>query len=836
MSPEEKNTRENIIKDHKNNYFVEAGAGAGKTRMVVDRIINQLTKGGYRPSEIVAITFTNAAAAELQGRIINGLRETANSEVLSEIDQMFVGTIHSFCFRLLKERAFGAKLRPDLKLLEETDDKRVQEQFMSDWYLKNDSQLVKDLEPFDYKGPVLLGEYFGLIANLPEDVIVEYDQDILKTFNETMLKNEMEAAVKALSRILSDPTNMLLVTDSNKKICTEFAEYEKNNEYENALNLVSSQSKIKKLFTSANNYQSTVSSITSSIWSAVDTVIQKKNNFRAATMMKIALQARGDYLDSRSTEYISNDGLLQAARDLICREDNKEDRAWFAGRYRCIYVDEFQDTDHVQTEMILKLGADINDDSKLRDGALFVVGDPKQSIYRFRGAEPEIYYEVMEFFKGQENCKVEVLATNFRSNEKIIGWVNDNYKVRINNYTDMEVCDRQKELSEELEKVDEAIKQRILRGVYSYNNPVVPAAPKKRGKADEAYRNEAEIICKIIKTLVEKDYYIGDAAAKNKYRKIVYKDFLVLSPGLKNMDEYMDAFMENNIPVEVYGSINITEDEVCDSLFRMYSYLSSGMTDRTYKQRAVEVLIRQGVEKNEERDKLLDELRNRFAGENPFSLFLKMLQNPRVFLPCKDDDVEQHRDVYSTSLKRLHQIFENIITSVPCSRQSVLEAISAGMSAKLEREMRRNADQDVIRFMNEHKAKGLEGKIVILATRKKQDIKQEAFFYRDSKKRNHFYCGTTYGPNCYASDSPEAKADREASAKEQTRLEYVTATRAEEVLIFLDPLEKNAQFCYDGDDYGRAAYKFENDKVKSIRETVSELNNNNSSGNGEANV
>ncbi len=549
MSPEEKNTRETIIKDHKHNYFVEAGAGAGKTRMVVDRIINQLTQGGYRPSEIVAITFTNAAAAELQGRIINGLRKTANSEVLNEIDQMFVGTIHSFCFRLLKERAFGAKLRPDLKLLEETDDKKRKEQFISNWYLENDSWLVSKLEPFGYKGPGLLEEYFCLIANLPEDVIVEYDQDILKTFNETMLKNEMAAAVKAVSSILSDPTNMLLITDSNKKICTEFAEYEKNNEYENALNLISSQSKIKKLFTTADAYKSTVSSIISSMWSIVDPVIQKKNSFRSATMMNIALKARSSYLAGRSTEYISNDGLLQAARDLICRDDNKEDRAWFADRYRCIYVDEFQDTDHVQTEMILKLGADINDEAKLRDGALFVVGDPKQSIYRFRGAEPEIYYEVMEFFKGQENCKVEVLATNFRSNEKIIGWVNDNYKTRIKNYTDMEVCDRQKEISVELEKVDEAIKPGILRGVYSYNNPVVPAAPKKRGKADEAYRNEAEIICNLIKTLVEKDYYIGDASAEDKYRKISFKDFLVLSPGLKNMDEYMDAFMENDIPV-----------------------------------------------------------------------------------------------------------------------------------------------------------------------------------------------------------------------------------------------------------------------------------------------
>ena len=71
-------------------------------------------------------------------------------------------------------------------------------------------------------------------------------------------------------------------------------------------------------------------------------------------------------------------------------------RAYFAKKISCLYVDEFQDTDHIQEEFIWKLCTTKEDENKLRDGVLFLVGDPKQSIYRFRGAEPEVYFYAKE--------------------------------------------------------------------------------------------------------------------------------------------------------------------------------------------------------------------------------------------------------------------------------------------------------------------------------------------------------------------------------------------------------------------------------------------------------
>ena len=137
----EDRNRKNIITDLDSNVFVEAGAGAGKTTLIVSRIINQL-KDKFLPEEIVVITFTNAAAEELRSRIIQKVREAVNdvrfseeersrlSNALNHMDLMNISTIHSFCLKLLKERIFDAKLPMDVELLEETDGLKEKNKFL----------------------------------------------------------------------------------------------------------------------------------------------------------------------------------------------------------------------------------------------------------------------------------------------------------------------------------------------------------------------------------------------------------------------------------------------------------------------------------------------------------------------------------------------------------------------------------------------------------------------------------------------------------------------------------------------------------------------------------
>ena len=835
MKEQEQLIRKKIVDDHDTNYFVEAGAGAGKTRMVVDRIISQLSSGNYKPSEIVAITFTNAAAKELQGRIITGLRLKADEggtpgeyarKALSEVDQMCIGTIHSFCFKMLKERAFGAHLRPDLELYEEKEQLQEKEVFFDRWYVENAKELIDALEPYGWSGKKQLLGYFVQICELPSDVKVEYDEAIVNKLSETALLAAMKKAVSDISMVLNDPKCLAVIKNSSKAIPALFMDCIKNDDgYEEALGNFSTEKKTKGIFSTAAANKANAEAYAAIIWKLAKDISEIKRRYRSGVLMKYALKAREKYKLERSSKYISNDGLLQEARNLICRdtEDGIEDLKYFADKFKCIYVDEFQDTDHVQTQMILRLASVPEDASKLRKGALFVVGDPKQSIYRFRGADPEVYFSVKELFKEKEKCSVVSLPTNFRSCKDVIDWVNLNFKDRISGYTDMDVSDRQLETEEKLGELDDELSEKLLCGVYSMGSPAATTYSTKRGDKPDNVSIEAKAVSKIIRALVDNEYYVPDVSINSRYRRIEYRDFLVLVPGLDHMDIYMKEFGLNDIPVEVYGKIELAEDAVIDAFYRVYSYLASGYGDRPALERAVASLSCQGFDREKALLRLKD-LKKNLKGKDAFALMVCLLNDPMIFIPFRETEIGKHKNEIEPSLRRLHQLFEIMISENVCDKQSVISRLHELISVPLEREMSLGENRNVIRFMNEHKAKGLEGKIVILARRTKQYIMQDSFRHRDVNNCYHFYCGSKNGINCYDADSKEAKADREATAAEQTRLEYVTATRAEQVFIFLDPIENGAQFCYSDDQYGRGSYSFGADAgVRVLTDTVVEL-------------
>ena len=144
------------------------------------------------------------------------------------------------------------------------------------------------------------------------------------------------------------------------------------------------------------------------------------------TVIKYAVRAKAEYEKILTGQEISNDELLQRADMLV--NNSLSARRFFRDKYKCIYVDEFQDTDHIQANLIWNLALDENENS-LREGALFVVGDPKQAIYRFRGGEPAVYYKIKEKMKemsirNPDKVSVYELDDNYRSNEQVIQWVN----------------------------------------------------------------------------------------------------------------------------------------------------------------------------------------------------------------------------------------------------------------------------------------------------------------------------------------------------------------------------------------------------------------------------
>src|SRR5690606_8611495 len=122
--------------------------------------------------------------------------------------------------------------------------------------------------------------------------------------------------------------------------------------------------------------------------------------------------------------------LLVLARDLLVGEEHADVRERLCGRYACLMIDEFQDTDPIQAEIALRLASSIScgpddwRDLPVAGGRLFMVGDPKQSIYRFRRADIETYLEFQERAEKDPSSSVATLQTNFRSVGPVLDWVN----------------------------------------------------------------------------------------------------------------------------------------------------------------------------------------------------------------------------------------------------------------------------------------------------------------------------------------------------------------------------------------------------------------------------
>ena len=153
---DEDQKREEIVLNCANNCMIEAGAGAGKTTIIKNRVMRQFKMGLLKPSELVVITFTKAAAGELRDRISSAL-ETEFENTTDEVERgnlknaidnqnlIQISTIHSFCFRLLEERALDVKLPLDVAMLEEYENDNRINSFFKMWYKKQDKDYILSL-------------------------------------------------------------------------------------------------------------------------------------------------------------------------------------------------------------------------------------------------------------------------------------------------------------------------------------------------------------------------------------------------------------------------------------------------------------------------------------------------------------------------------------------------------------------------------------------------------------------------------------------------------------------------------------------------------------------
>jgi len=291
---------------------------------------------------------------------------------------------------------------------------------------------------------------------------------------------------------------------------------------------------------------------------------------------------------------------------------DEEVRKYFYNKFKCVYVDEFQDTDPLQESIVWNLTT-LGNAENLKEGKLFVVGDPKQAIYRFRGADPAIYFKVKDRFEQSPYAGVFRLSINYRSNNKLIDYVNDffadkgilweeeeteNFSSNPGGYEEMEAAEG-RDISDNLEEKELAgaymylvedmnTKEADIEGEISdIENEDADTEDENADKDSEKDDGAAEKIPELVEALVEGKYKIRDG---NKgFREICYSDFLVLFDKHRGMGKYVEEFSKRGIKTQVLGEINLEEVEIVNHFLRLYKAIAHSH-NKEYRTGAVELL------------------------------------------------------------------------------------------------------------------------------------------------------------------------------------------------------------------------------------------------------
>jgi len=817
--------RDRIIEALDRNLLVEASAGSGKTSSLVQRMIALIKSGTYHVEEIAAITFTKKAAIELKERFQQEIEkifsETKNTDerkflrnALNDIEQCYVGTIHAFCARILRERPIEAGLDPEFGELDEIDNTLLKDEAWES-YLKQskieESPALLHLDTIGIK-PFDLKDLYKTVCNYP-DAKPQFKKspkpDLGKPFRELLsfcrdveVHIPDEEPVNGYDGLQKAILQVKRIRGFKDFIRKDFNKVKLLEGFEGKLKIVLKKWKNKekaKLYRDSLflNFQEEV----------ILPVLQQWREYCYAGTIESIFPAVKYYHDLREKISMLNyEDLLLKTSSLL--KDNSEVRQYFQRKYRCLLVDEFQDTDPVQAEIIFYLtGQDIRGKNwkKLlpRPGSLFVVGDPQQSIYRFRRADIAIYNLVKDLIR-KSGGEIINLYVNFRSLHSIGSYLNPVFEELFlpgkgkfqANYASMHT------FKEDHTGMPTGVRRLVIQKDRIKNNTQ---------KAD------ARAIAGIIRQLT--DHSLPFA--------LNYKDFMIILRNKRGMEIYAQTLADSDIPFTVSGFSSLNESnqvKECLKLFRLLTDIENQILlvavlrgiffgfsdDELYRFREA------GGEFNLYTETIPDKLTTRLKDEfrKVFSRLCKYHRwtqdLPPVIAMEKimiDSGLLPHSCFQGYHLKKcaeLYFILEKMRkneTENSMMFGSLVEKMEKILNAGIEDELDILHDENAVRIMNLHKAKGLESPVVFLAISnnatkhtplayiEREGSEPESHFLVCRSNPYHNGKGKVLAqPENWEAFCSTEKAYTEA---ENIRLLYVAATRARNLLVISTPDKGN---------------------------------------------
>jgi ATP-dependent exoDNAse (exonuclease V) beta subunit len=395
--------------------FVRAAAGSGKTRVLVERFVAAVRDDGVPVDRVLAITFTEKAAAELKSRVRARLLGEGEREAARAAEAAAISTIHGFCARVLRSNALAAGLDPDFHVLDETESARLA-------FDAFDAALEAFLEAEVATAEAAAGDPLDLAASYGPDrlraMVVTVHGKLRSQGREPRLppaeppapageRERLEAAAGAAAAELGGAAGANRTVDRALAAldrCGDFLRSRSGGDLPDPADLKDLEVKrgnVKAMQTPAfdelaDAYRAYVTLCT--------TAQAAKHHALLARLLELFAERYAALKDERSA--LDFDDLELLARDLL--RDDGALRREVAGRFEQVMVDEFQDTNPLQVELI----------DLVADGNLFAVGDERQSIYGFRHAEVELFRR--RGTAAAEAGRAASLRTNFRTRPELV--------------------------------------------------------------------------------------------------------------------------------------------------------------------------------------------------------------------------------------------------------------------------------------------------------------------------------------------------------------------------------------------------------------------------------
>ncbi|HEY2539298.1 MAG TPA: UvrD-helicase domain-containing protein [Stellaceae bacterium] len=491
--------RRRALLDHDAALLVEAGAGSGKTALMAGRVAMML-EHGIRPRDIVAITFTEAAAAELLERIERfvtclaagtvppdlqcalpvGLpadQRAAIAAAATALDEITCTTIHGFCQQLIKPYPIEAGIDPGAAIIDPAAADLAYQDLMRAWLsarfgrARDDDALGRIPQITNLRSE---DDFFAeILAIAPDQVValiadaanflrtkrtarapqVELDTDNLRRLSRTIIAftdwyigcgitepatAECVADLAQL-RVMLDETLSTPITGRVIARLLLHAPPDCRHGSEVRFKVWQNKGKWHAAACQAGYGKARGEQLSAAAKAAYDRCSDAYESFSAniaaAALSRFVSEfeaLRSLYADyKRQAALLDFDDLLHHARDLLVRDPGV--RQVLARRYPRVLVDEFQDTDPLQAEILWLLCGEGTQNlpwiaRRLRPGSLFLVGDPKQAIYRFRGADVDTYLEAKRALLAQDPDSIIEITANFRSRAPILDFANDRFQ------------------------------------------------------------------------------------------------------------------------------------------------------------------------------------------------------------------------------------------------------------------------------------------------------------------------------------------------------------------------------------------------------------------------